>query len=117
MPIYDYACLSCGQQIEVMHGVNDSGPGACAHCGGPMRKMLSTPSIVFKGSGWAKKDARAAAKPAASKSTGGDSDTSATKSKGEAASESKTEADSTGKTAESGPASKPSSSTGADQGA
>ena len=30
-----------------------------------MRKLLSTPAIVFKGSGWAKKDARSATKPAA----------------------------------------------------
>jgi hypothetical protein len=35
-----------------------------------MRKMLTTPSIVFKGSGWAKKDARDA-RPAARTSTAG----------------------------------------------
>lgn len=56
MPFYDYKCTSCGNRIEVIHGVNDPGPGACDRCGGPMRKMLSSPSIVFKGSGWAKKE-------------------------------------------------------------
>jgi putative FmdB family regulatory protein len=56
MPRYDYICQSCGHIVEVMHGVNDSGPGRCERCGGEMRKLLSTPVIVFKGSGWAKKD-------------------------------------------------------------
>ncbi|MGC8634614.1 MAG: FmdB family zinc ribbon protein [Candidatus Limnocylindrales bacterium] len=60
MPVYDYACTVCGRTIEVMHGVHDSGPLVCEACGGPMRKVLSAPAIVFKGSGWAKKDARAA---------------------------------------------------------
>ena len=59
MPIYDYTCESCGRTIEVVHGVNGSGPKACEVCGGSMRKLMSTPAIVFKGSGWAKKDARA----------------------------------------------------------
>ena len=58
MPTYDYECRSCGQLVEVLHGVNETGPTACGNCGGPMRKLMSTPNIVFKGSGWAKKDAR-----------------------------------------------------------
>jgi putative FmdB family regulatory protein len=56
MPIYDYACTDCGRVVEVVHGVNGHGPQACATCGGPMRKLLSTPAVHFKGSGWAKKD-------------------------------------------------------------
>lgn len=55
MPLYDYICEN-GHIVELMHGVHDSGPVKCARCGAEMRKMLSTPSIVFKGSGWAKKD-------------------------------------------------------------
>ena len=62
MPIYDYECRNCGQRVEVLHGVNELGPAACARCGGAMRKVLATPAIVFKGSGWAKKDR--ATKPA-----------------------------------------------------
>lgn len=64
MPVYDYRCADCGREVEVTHGIHDAGPSACESCGGPMRKALSTPAIHFKGSGWAKKDARAAAKPA-----------------------------------------------------
>jgi putative FmdB family regulatory protein len=60
MPIYDYVCLDCAERIEVMHGVDATGPSTCDTCGGPLRKALSLPAIVFKGSGWAKKDARPA---------------------------------------------------------
>jgi putative FmdB family regulatory protein len=63
MPIYDYVCQSCGLSTEVIHGVHDAGPSACERCAGPMRKALSTPAIVFRGSGWAKKDARSASQP------------------------------------------------------
>lgn len=58
MPLYDYECRNCGHRVEVLHGVNDSGPTACEECGGTMRKLLSVPAIVFRGSGWAKKDFR-----------------------------------------------------------
>jgi putative FmdB family regulatory protein len=66
MPLYDYICTN-GHITEVMHGVNDSGPAKCERCGAEMRKLLSTPAIVFKGSGWAKKDR--SSKPAPKKST------------------------------------------------
>jgi putative FmdB family regulatory protein len=68
MPLYDYECRNCGNRVEVLHGVNDSGPASCEVCGGQMRKLLNPPAIVFKGSGWAKKDARDA-KPAAKSSS------------------------------------------------
>ena len=68
MPLYDYECRNCGHIVEVIHGVNDPGPQACTVCGGQMRKLMSTPAIVFRGSGWAKKDARDA-KPAAKSSS------------------------------------------------
>jgi putative FmdB family regulatory protein len=79
MPTYDYRCAQCGREIEVMHGINDSGPSVCASCGGAMRKALSTPAIHFKGSGWAKKDAASAGR---AKSTGGAADHTAASEKG-----------------------------------
>src|SRR3954470_14958379 len=75
MPLYDYQCQGCGHVVEVMHGVNDTGPQRCDRCGGSMRKLLSTPAIVFKGSGWAKKDARTSRPSGAAKSVDSDSDT------------------------------------------
>jgi putative FmdB family regulatory protein len=62
MPTYDYACANCGHVIEVVHGVHDTGPTVCPQCGGLLRKRMTLPAIHFRGSGWAKKDARDAAK-------------------------------------------------------
>ena len=57
MPIYDYACGNCGERVEVLHGVHAPGPERCERCGkGPMRKLLTAPTIHFKGTGWAKKE-------------------------------------------------------------
>jgi putative FmdB family regulatory protein len=79
MPLYDYRCTACGQEVEVMHGINDTGPSTCQHCGGAMRKALSPPAIHFKGSGWAKKDAAASAKkPAPKAGSTSDKDAKAT---------------------------------------
>jgi len=80
MPLYDYQCQSCGHVVEVMHGVNAQGPQTCERCAGSMRKLLSTPAIVFKGSGWAKNDARSSRQSGAPKSaTDTDSDTGSAK--------------------------------------
>ena len=72
MPLYDYRCTACDEEVEVMHGIHGTGPETCEACGGPMRKALSPPAIHFKGSGWAKKDAAAATSKKA-KSKGGSS--------------------------------------------
>ena len=58
MPIYDYACTVCGRVVEVVHGINGQGPATCETCGGSMKKLMSSPAVHFKGSGWAKKDRR-----------------------------------------------------------
>jgi putative FmdB family regulatory protein len=81
VPLYDYDCAACGRRFEVIHGVNDAGPERCPLCGsGPVRKAFAAPAIHFKGSGWAKKERRAAVKGKAS------SDDSDTGSDGEASS-------------------------------
>ncbi|MFO1540610.1 MAG: FmdB family zinc ribbon protein [Chloroflexota bacterium] len=81
MPIYEYVCTACGQGIEVIHAISAAGPATCAACGGAMRKALSAPAIHFKGSGWAKVDARSTngpvRKPDAAAGTAGDPATGA----------------------------------------
>ncbi len=84
MPTYEYICLSCARRIDVLHGIHASGPIACEVCGGTLRKAISAAAVVFKGSGWAKKDAaRAASRPAS-----GDSGAEAPASNAEGAKES-----------------------------
>ncbi|NTX06761.1 FmdB family zinc ribbon protein [Myxococcus llanfairpwllgwyngyllgogerychwyrndrobwllllantysiliogogogochensis] len=54
MPIYEYACQSCGKIIDVLQKFSDPPPATCATCGaeGPLTKMLSRSSFVLKGGGW-----------------------------------------------------------------
>jgi putative FmdB family regulatory protein len=56
MPIYDFVCPACGREREVLRSLDAASPELCDVCGSPMRKRLSLPAIVFRGSGWAKKD-------------------------------------------------------------
>jgi putative FmdB family regulatory protein len=78
MPIYEYACGVCGHRTDILHGVHDPGPNFCPECGseGSMRKAFAPPAIVFKGSGWAKKERRSSAtsasKPSSGDAAGGD---------------------------------------------
>jgi len=72
VPLYDYVCAACGRRFEVIHGVHGDPPASCPLCGeGPVRKAISAPAVHYKGSGWAKKERRAAVKTG-SGSRGGD---------------------------------------------
>lgn len=52
MPIYEYKCTKCGQQIEVMQKMKDNPLEKCEACGGELKKMITSTSFVLKGSGW-----------------------------------------------------------------
>lgn len=76
MPLYEYECERCGHRFEVIQKFSDPLVEVCPVCGGPVRKLMSSPAIQFKGTGWyitdyAKKDAGGA------KSDSGKSDTGA----------------------------------------
>jgi putative FmdB family regulatory protein len=75
MPIYEYVCSACGHRTDILHGVHDAGPHFCPDCGaeGSMRKAFAPPTIVFKGTGWAKRDRRSTTTaPKASSGSDGD---------------------------------------------
>jgi putative FmdB family regulatory protein len=83
MPIYDYVCEACGHRLEVMHGVDAPGPATCPACGAsPMRKAIAAPAVVFKGSGWAKKDRRSAGRKSEKTETGAETSDGARTSAG-----------------------------------
>ena len=64
MPIYDFVCEACGHRWEAFHGLNESGPHQCPVCAaGPVKRVFAPPTIVFKGSGWAKTDRRYSGAP------------------------------------------------------
>ena len=74
MPVYEYVCSACRHRTDILHGIHDTGPTFCPECGaeGTVRKGIVVPSIVFKGSGWAKKDRASSARArSTSKDDGG----------------------------------------------
>ena len=53
MPLYEYRCEACEHQFEIIQKFSDAPIDVCPSCGqGPVVKLLSTPAIQFKGSGW-----------------------------------------------------------------
>jgi len=53
MPLYEYRCENCGHQFEKIQRFSDDPITVCPSCGtGPVVKLLSSPAIQFKGSGW-----------------------------------------------------------------
>jgi putative FmdB family regulatory protein len=52
MPIYEYRCQECGKTSELLQRMSDPPMAACPLCGGPVKKLISSPAVQFKGSGW-----------------------------------------------------------------
>ena len=52
MPLYEYQCDSCGHRFERIQKFSDPPIEKCPVCAGPVRKLISSPAIQFKGSGW-----------------------------------------------------------------
>ena len=53
MPLYEYECDACHNRFERIQKFSDPPIETCPACGkGPVRKLLSSPAIQFKGSGW-----------------------------------------------------------------
>jgi len=66
VPIYEYVCSSCQQQFEVRQKFSDPPVSSCARCGGAVTKLISSPAIMFKGTGWYVTDYSDKLKPPAS---------------------------------------------------
>jgi putative FmdB family regulatory protein len=75
VPVYQYACTECGEQLEVRQSFTDDALTVCPVCAGRLRKVLSAVGVVFKGSGFYRTDSRAAASTSSS-SNGSDSSSS-----------------------------------------
>jgi putative FmdB family regulatory protein len=53
MPLYEYECSACGNRFEQIQRFSDPPVDVCPRCGErSVRKLLSSPAIQFKGSGW-----------------------------------------------------------------
>jgi len=52
MPLYEYECDACGGRFEVIQKFSEI-TELCRRCGkGPVRRLMSSPAIQFKGSGF-----------------------------------------------------------------
>ncbi|MGD8441533.1 MAG: zinc ribbon domain-containing protein [Holophagae bacterium] len=52
MPLYEYECFLCHHRFERIQRVDADPIRECPSCGGAVRRLLGTPALQFKGSGW-----------------------------------------------------------------
>jgi putative FmdB family regulatory protein len=53
MPLYEYECEACRHRFERIQKFSDPPVDVCPNCGkSHVKKLLSSPAIQFKGSGW-----------------------------------------------------------------
>lgn len=74
MPIYAYRCSKCGADEEYIQKFDDPPMTVCEACGGPLARAVTAAAFHLKGGGWYKDGY------ASSKSDGGDSKASDSKS-------------------------------------
>ena len=52
MPIYEYQCRECGVCFDKLQHFGDPAPETCPNGHKKVRRLLSEPAIIFKGSGF-----------------------------------------------------------------
>jgi putative FmdB family regulatory protein len=53
MPLYEYQCEACGHRFEKIQKFSDPLVEECPNCGQKqVHKLVSSPAIQFKGTGW-----------------------------------------------------------------
>lgn len=111
MPIYEYQCTSCAHRFEQKQSIKDDPIKECPRCGKDVTKLISSPAIMFKGSGWYITDYSDKMKPGAgSESAEKPTDNNSDKSKAPATSDTAGSAPAAApSTAPASPASAPSS--------
>jgi putative FmdB family regulatory protein len=57
MPIYEYQCQSCHEQLEALQKISDAPLLDCPKCGQPsLKKKVSAAAFRLKGGGWYETD-------------------------------------------------------------
>ena len=110
MPLYEYECDACGHRYEKIQKFSDPLEDACPKCAGHVHKLMSSPAIQFKGSGFYITDYPKGEKGSAPKSDGGKSDRAEKTDKPAASADGASKTEKTGTSTESAP-STPSAST------
>ena len=89
MPLYEYACTSCGRHFDVQQSFSDAPLQTCDECGGKLKRVFHPVGIVLKGSGFYATDNRGKKSPVPDKPAG--SSETKSESKTETKKETKTE--------------------------
>jgi putative FmdB family regulatory protein len=97
MPLYEYLCDACAHRFEVIQKYSDAPIDVCPKCAGSVHKLLSSPAIQFKGSGWYITDYARAGKKDSATTSSGKSESSDRSESSSASSESKSESKNEGK--------------------
>ena len=57
MPIYEYACKSCGHRLDALQKMSDAPLKQCPDCGEEtLKRLVSAPRFRLKGDGWYETD-------------------------------------------------------------
>ena len=63
MPIYEYQCQSCDEQLEALQKISDEPLLECPHCGeSALKKKVSAAAFRLKGGGWYETDFKTGSK-------------------------------------------------------
>lgn len=63
MPIYEYVCRACGEELESLQRLSDAPLTDCPACGqAQLAKKISAAGFRLKGSGWYETDFKSAGK-------------------------------------------------------
>ncbi|PKB82222.1 MAG: hypothetical protein BZY88_05005 [SAR202 cluster bacterium Io17-Chloro-G9] len=52
MPRYDYRCVTCSHEFELMQTFKEAGSGTCPQCAGPGQRVYHAVPVIYKGSGF-----------------------------------------------------------------
>jgi predicted nucleic acid-binding Zn ribbon protein len=95
MPKYIYQGLQTNQTFEFEQGFHEAAYTHHPETGEPLKRLISAPAVIFKGSGWYSKDSKTSgkteAKAEAKTETKSESKAEDSQTKGEAKTETKAE--------------------------
>ena len=52
MPRYDYRCIECANEFELVQKFSEAGQGECPSCGGAGQRVFHAVPVIYKGSGF-----------------------------------------------------------------
>lgn len=57
MPVFEYRCTACAEEIEAIVVQGEMPPEACGSCGGELKRLWSRVGVNLVGWGFARNDA------------------------------------------------------------